>query len=698
MKTEKPYAFRERLLAVHRPGLRDINRHADKHEFEVKNGASINILGKTGEVCKTAVQDLIDFMRISMGVYCRMAENEPQGTVTVALAETAGKDLGTAAGYKGFMLEADEAGIGIYGYDERGIALGIYYLEFLMSCERAPLLGIGSVRKKPTLSPRMVHSGYGLDEYPDAYLSRIAHEGRDAILVFTKDVNETPGGYLDFNDLIRRAARYGLDVYAYSYLHSDMSPEAPEAEAYYDHTYGRLFRECPGLKGVTLVGESNEFPSRDPHAAKGKYYETAVDGIPSDKPSSGWYPCEDYPIWLAVLKKVIRRYNPEADIVFWTYNWGSAPEEARLKLIESLPTDISLQATFEMYEPRIYGQTMGICADYTLAFEGPGAYFKSEAEAAKKRGIRLYSMTNTGGLTWDFGVIPYEPMPQQWIRRCEAMRKAQEDWGLCGVMESHHYGFTPSFVSQLTNLAFLEPFEDPEALLVKILKNEFGTANYTAVDCALRSWSEAIRYYTPSNIDQYGAFRVGPSYPFNLSDSVNIPSDERAMFGNVIVAPIYDNGASPANAPLTLRIYEELTFLQTMLRCIREGLTALEDAPEQNEETERLYNLGRFMEHSVITGIHAKQFHVLKCRLYNAENSESFANVLNELEALLCRETENVEATIPLVNRDSRLGWEPSMLYMTDEWHLRWKIRQLRYVLDSDLAHYRTSLSHMQNQ
>ena len=65
----------------------------------------------------------------------------------------------------------------------------------------------------------MVHSGFGLDEYPDNYLSRIAHDGRDAILVFVKDINQTPTGYLDFNDLIRRVSRYGLDVYAL-FLHN----------------------------------------------------------------------------------------------------------------------------------------------------------------------------------------------------------------------------------------------------------------------------------------------------------------------------------------------------------------------------------------------------------------------------------------------------------------------------------------------
>ena len=48
---------------------------------------------------------------------------------------------------------------------------------------------------------------------------------------------------------------------------------------------------------------------------------------------------------------------------------------------------------------------------------------------------------------------------------------------------------------------------------------------------------------------------------------------------------------------------------------------------------------------------------------------------------------------IPLVEVDSRLGWEPSMLYMTDKWHLEWKIRQLNFVLDIELGKLREGLS-----
>ena len=127
-----------------------------------------------------------------MGVSCRVAENEESCEINVALAENEGIDLKEAKGYKGFMIETNAKCINIYANDERGIGQALFYLEFLMECEKAPVCEFGIIRKKPVFAPRMVHSGYGLDEYPDEYLQKIAHEGRDAILVFTKGVNEIP--------------------------------------------------------------------------------------------------------------------------------------------------------------------------------------------------------------------------------------------------------------------------------------------------------------------------------------------------------------------------------------------------------------------------------------------------------------------------------------------------------------------------
>ena len=688
---EQNYDFRKRLLVVHEPNLRDSGRKPQADEFELRDGMTICAIGD--EVIQTAAADLADFLRISMGVSARVTQEKTAAQVTVSLASDFAFELGEAAAYRGFMVVTDEQGIHVYGHDSRGAAQGVYYLEDVMTFAKAPVVSCGSVWKKPLFSPQMIHSAYGLDEFPDEYLARVAHEGRDAILVFTEDVNKTPSGYLDFNELIRRAAQYGLDVYAYSYLISDVSPESPEADAYYENNYGRLFRECPGLAGVTLVGESVEFPSRDPHVAKGHYYETAVDGIPSGKVSSGWYPCEDYPIWLNMVKSKVRKYNPNADVVFWTYNWGYHPEEARVKLIESLPTDISLQATFEMFEPRKIGSSTVHCADYTLSFEGPGRYFESEAVAAKKRGIRLYSMTNTGGLTWDFGTIPYEPMPQQWMRRYKGMQKAHDEWGLCGIMETHHYGFYPSFISKLSKWCFWEPREDMEAVLARILGSEFGAENLTTVTSALNDWSDAIRHYTPTNADQYGAFRVGPSYPMAIDSVPNSPSDDKAMFGSRICHPNYTSTADARDSLLSVRIGDEIASIQTMLCLLNEGLSKLEAIANPNEKLKNLIRLGTFMRNSTQTGLHAKQLYVLKTKLFAETDKTKLAELLDSIEKLLRDEMQNAADTIPLVEADSRLGWEPSMHYMTDAWHLDWKMRQITSVLKFSLPEYRKSLA-----
>lgn len=696
MQKEQKYDFRKKLLRVHQPDLLDPDRKKKENEFLLQNGAAIQISAGAGEVMRTGACDFVDFLKTSMGVsaYVRTADiNGKEPEVTVEFAKDAGVDLGEVSSYKGFLICTDAKGIRIFAFDERGAAQALYYLEDLMCFESAPVIPFGEVRKKPMFSPQMVHSAYAMDEFPEDYLARIAHEGRDAILVFTKGANLTPCGYQDFNALIKRAGRYGLDVYAYSRMVSNMTPEAPEAEAFYEKTYGTLFRECPGLKGVTLVGESVEFPSRDPHVAKGRYFETAVDGIPADKPSSGWFPCCDYPVWLNLLKKIIRKYKPDADIVFWSYNWSWQPEEERLKLIEALPEDITLQATFEMSQLIDYEKTMGRCSDYTLAYEGPSPYFKSEAAAAHKKGIRLYSMTNTGGRTWDFGTAPYEPMPYQWIRRYEAMQKAHDDWGLCGIMETHHYGFTPSFITKLSKHCFLEPREDMKEVLKKILISQFGTENLKYTNRGLELFSEGIRYMTPSDSDQYGAYRVGPAHPFCLSAEIKIPEEEGAMFGNRIWKARYRNVCDWRIQPLGMRIKEEIARQRKMLALFEEGVAVMEKAPAENENLAELINLCRFLVNCVRTGIHAKEWHVLLCRMNLEESYEGMTGIFNEMETLLKEEIQIAKDTIPLVEMDSSLGFECSMLYMTDKWHLEWKIRQVQYVLDIELEKYRQGLS-----
>ncbi len=693
MRKENAYDFRKKLLQIHESGLRNKDRKQQKDEFWLGNGATIKTVS-IGEVIETAVNDFKDYLAVSMGVSAEVV-SEGEATITVALAEDVGVDLGEFKAYKGFMIETSEKGISIFAHDERGAAQALYYLEDMMTFAAAPAVAYGIIKKKAMFSPQMVHSGYEHGIYPDEYMARIAHEGRDAIMF----VYNSPEQFAQINDLIYRGAKYGLDVYAYSALKSEMSPEDPAADEYYDSTYGQLFRNCPGLRGVTLVGESVEFPSCDPHVAPGFGNRTKVDGIPTGKVTSGWYPCEDYPSWLNVLKKAIRKYNKDADIVFWTYNWGWQPEDARVKLIESLPTDISLLVTFEMYEPQIFSQGKGMCIDYTLASEGPSGYFKSEAAAAKKRGIRLYSMTNSGGRTWDFGTAPYEPMPQQWMRRYEQMKSAKEKWNLSGIMESHDYGFTPSIISKLSKHAFMEPAEPMQDILKKILCSEYGKENYECTEKALNCFSEAIRHYVPSNADQYGAFRIGPSYPFNLFLAAKFPNWPSWCNTG------YSHDTGDHISPLGLRIYGEIDSLDDCISHMEQGMDILRGIENPNEKLKDLIRLGHFLTNCVKTGRNAKKWYTLSCRMRSSCNAGEMSGIFDEMEELLYSEIKNVEDTIPLVEEDSSLGWEASMersvknsmditgpCYMTDRWHLEWKIRQVKYVLESEIAGMRGAI------
>ncbi|MDD4378291.1 MAG: hypothetical protein PHH48_09160 [Eubacteriales bacterium] len=700
LQEERNYEFRKRLLKTHKDNIRNHHEKPISSEFCIEDGCSIIVSENAGDVILTAAKDFVDYLFTSMELSAmikrgKVSKRNKGGSIVLSVKKETNTDLEEVATYMGYRIEIDKD-IHICGYDERGVAQALYYLEDLMSIRKAPYLQKDVIKRKPMFSPRMIHSGYGLDQFPNEHLSSIAHAGRDAILVFTKGVDQTPYGYLDFNELIYRARKYGIDVYAYSYLVSNKHPDELDAKEYYDNLYGSLFEKCPKLKGIVLVGESVEFPSKDEHVSGTRHINNHVEGIPTGKPSPGWWPCSDYPKWLGRVKEAVYQHNKEADVVFWTYNWGYAPKEDRIKLIESLPTDISLLVTYEMFEPYQLEKTKGVCADYTLSFSGPGKYFVSEAEKAKERGIRLYTMSNTGGLSWDIGVIPYEPMPYQWIKRYKGLAEAHDKWGLCGLMESHHYGFWPSFISVLSKEVFFEPAQPYEEVLKDILSRFYGKDNVAKVDEALRLWSEAITYYIPTNEDQYGAFRVGPSYPLCLDRIIKPPSAPYAMFGNRILYVDYpiDYGIMVSHIDekcslISVKIHEEIASLNKMLKLLDDGIKILEIIEDKNDELLYLINLGKFIRCCTQTGINAKKWYILKSTLKIENDYNRLEETINDMERLANEEIRNAESAIPLVNADSRLGWEPSMEYMTDEEHIRWKIRQVRFMLDTELNCYK---------
>lgn len=691
MKNQHNYEFRKKLLEVHKKNVRIDGILPNENEIEITDGFVI-CTENHSDIVMNAAKDFAMYMLDSQNVSV-MVNKKPvmnKNKAVIIRLKKDGEDLGNGNGYMGSKITITDECIEIVAYDERGAAQALYYLEDVMNLRCAPYLEKGVTERKTMFSPRMIHSGYGLDQYPDAHLSAIAHAGMDAILVFVKGVNLSPLGFMDFNELIHRAAKFGLDVYAYSYLKSEKHPEDEGAEEYYEGTYGKLFASCPGLKGVVLVGESVEFPSRDPHTT-GRIGAEPADEVPSGKIRPGWWPCYDYPDWLRLVKRIIEKHNKDADIVFWSYNWGREPKEDRIKLIKSLPRDISLLVTYENAQIREFDGVKERVADYSLSFEGPGDYFLSEAEEAKKSGIRLYAMSNTGGLTWDFGVIPYEPFPYQWERRFNGVSDCHEKYGLCGLMESHHYGFYPSFISEFAKWKFTSFNVDNKDILIKILASRYGEENKSAVNSALEYWSEAIRNYIASNYDQYGPFRIGPAYPMSLLRKFIPKEAKHANFGNKILFPDYrpyEHGDAFLSSP-SIRVNTELKFLANMDVLLSKGIEILDGINNPNDELTELTELGKYIRCCVRTAINTKNFVSARAKMDASSDTEAIKECLEKMEKSAQAEIENAKSAIPLVRHNSRLGWEPSMEYLGDAEHIEWKISQVEFMLNVELERFK---------
>lgn len=680
---ELQYDFRKRLAEVHKKNRR-IDKPIGKGQIEITTEWKI-VLPLDNAYLARVAHDLQDYFLTSMNV--TVATCEQEGEKCISYAVDPSLEVGA------YRVEITENAVRLVGQTDRAAAQASYLLEDLMNLEEAPYLTLGTEERIQRYRARMVHSGVSLDVFPDEYLNAIVHQGINVILLFTRGYNETSYGHTDFNDIIDRAAAYGVDTYAYSYMISRYHPEDAGAEEYYDGLYGELFRKCPNLKGVTLVGESVEFPSRDTHTTMRvgqDNYDEEGHRLMVGTPRPGWYPCFDFPEWLNMVKGVIRRVRPDADIVFWTYNWGWQPEEARLSLIDNLPKDISLEATFEMFEDVTREGVPARATDYTLFTAKAGKYFLSEAKAAKKNDIPLYSMTNTGGLTWDVGTVPYEPAPYQWLKRFKAVNEAHDEYGLVGLIESHHYGFYPSFISEFAKAYFTEKNPDGEAIIDKLLSRDWGKENLPTVQKAFRAFSDAIENLVTTNEDQYGPMRIGPSYPillFNDKD-LQIPWGKGAMHGQNAICfpnytyPFYFKGYYDKLAGES-RLYKQSAV--SMLEAAESLKALLPTLPEsKRDEAQRIAGIVEFMGRAALTTHYVKETYFRKYALLTDVRVD-YEGVLDEVEEIIRAEIENAKATLPLVDFDSRLGYEPSMEYMCHREAIEWKIAIQERILAEDI-------------
>ncbi len=710
MTKEQNYDFLKRQKVIHQPDRRDGSLVPDPGETVLDSTWRIAIPAQASALVRRAAQDMQDYLLASMHVSVAVTEEKtalraPKTLLYVTKADFPDIPGGAPVKRGSYFVDVTENnGILLCGADERAVLYGSIHLEDRMNLREAPFFKRERVLREPLTRMRSTHSGCGIDTFPDWQLNAIVHAGFNAIDVFLKAPDTTARGYCNINDLIDRAASYGLDVVIYSYLESYKHPDDPDAEEFFDSVYGEIFRRHPGAAAIHLVGESLAFPSKDPHTTGRRYSESVYFGIPDTRPCPGWYPCMDYPAYVKCVADAVHKVKPEAEVILNTYNWGWCPLELRKKFLEAMPKDVTLHVTYDIFKQNRHGGLSCPVMDYSISAKEPGYYFTSEVETARGLGIqRIRATTNTAGTTWDFGTAPYVPVPFRFLRRMEVLKKYLLSCGVTSFYEDHHYGWCPNPCIDMAKEIFASNGEtDIPALLRRVAARDYGRDAAGKIVEAWRIWSNAMDFYVGTNEDQYGPWRVGPAYPFIFQPNISrvmakkeiaFPAAPYAHFGGAIVKTLYMPYENENQSPGPLRYPVEIQMLEKMLAAWEKGLAEVSDAlplmPERKRGAgERLYALGKFIRNSIKTTLHIKNWWILNMKLQIPSDRKTMLDFLDRIEALAQEEIANVKDTFDAVETDSRIGWEPSMEYVCDPWHLDWKLRQMASTL-ADVAAYR---------
>ena len=697
---EQHMDFEKKVQQVHKPNR--VNPEALKTLTGTKITEEWKILCKVDAdiVVSTVVADLQDYFKVSMNLNLTTATADGPAPKTIFVA------VDEALTERSFRIQVSD-GIIITGADPRHTAQGCYVLEDSLNLNEAPIIEPGDTTRKMRFSMRDINTGMGTECYPDDHLRAIAHAGFTAVDFGMRKALENEEDVIRVNTIVADAAKYGLDVYAYPGLRNTLHHDDPGAFEHYDKTYGELMKRCPGLKGFIFVGETCEFPSKDERTT-GKSWRLSKE---ETKSSPGWFPCRDYPGFISLLRDVIRSHKPDAEIIFWTYNWGYEKQELREELLRNVPTDITMMATFEMFEEiEIAPDIQEITTDYTLWQIGPGKYYTTESKIARERGIRMYCMSNTGGNTWDIGGVPYLPAPQRWIQRWEAVVDTEENLRMDGMRESHSYGFWPSFLPEMAKYAFMIPKVDLRDLLNKLIIRDFGKENLEWVLKAYELFSEGMSHCVSTNEDQYGPARVGPSYPLFFERWELIPPCPvcgKSVNGEGF--PVYTY-----NLDRTEKLLYEMNEYIEMARLFMQGCDVLEAVikrmtGQKQQDAMHILQVAKYIRNNAKTIYRVKRWHYLKGQLglyvdavptwvggrknmIDAKKAEKplipvadKRPVVEDLIDILELEIENARDTIPLVEANSRLGYEKEYGYSCCKEQLLWKIEMAERTLKEEL-------------
>jgi hypothetical protein len=425
---EKSYDFRDRMIREFDRSRRDPGATVKPDELEIPGHGWSLLYSESGPLLTQAVEEFGGRLSTSMRVQIVQREKASlQGWLTEQRAVIVGTKEEmpgcgqTLEGPKDYQIIVSSEHVAICGYDERGAMFGLYNVESRMELRGGPFLpkDLNTVRHS-LYQVRMTLSGLGWMEWPDWYLRMLPHYGFDAIFasVYANPNGERGPSFssthlttdpVKMHDLIRRAARYGVDVYApiLYQIQGDASDEV---------ALRKLVRanavEFPGIRGFILMPEGFLYGNRWP------------DWSSSREDSRNWI--KQWVRGVTIAADEFHKVNPKIEVLAWDYNLDFRRQAVDLKrfIIDQYPSDVIPLVTWENGKGFVRDGEEGYLKDYAINEVGPAEVAAAQIEEARKRGLKVYAKADTFA-SWQFGTFPYLPIPYQWIRGIKDLKSSR---------------------------------------------------------------------------------------------------------------------------------------------------------------------------------------------------------------------------------------------------------------------------------
>ena len=584
------------------------------------------------------------------------------------------------AGKESFLLTVREDGVTVAAEETEGVRRALVCIEEEMTKREGAFLPLGEIRRKPYIKTRMTRGFFSptnrapkfgdelldtAEYYPDEYLNRLAHNGTNALWIYTsfralidtpvfeQNKTEVAARIQKLSRVVARCARYGVKVYIFAIEPHGLTDEeaalhpallggkrsngrhpiclrAPAAQEYVIGAVETLFRTVPDLGGLISI-TAGERTTACP----------SVLGFTDCPRCKAYGRGENLAFGTDIIKEGIRRAGTGAEFVSWTYGHRYWAEEDVREYVSKVPADVSLMQNFEDGGVNIQLGKPRIAWDYWLSYVGPCDKYVLTAEAAKDRGIRMWAKMQVCN-SHELATVPYIPAPGILY---DKYKKARE-LGTTGIMECWYFGNYPSQMSRASGaLSFLDRFESKEAFLFELAAGMYGQSRAARVVAAWQCFEEGYKNY-PTNVmfNYYGPMHDGVVWRLQLLPKNN-------PLSRTWLLPDVPDGDRIGECLFRGHTLDEAIALAARINeCWQRGLDQL-PLPESDEFSTLARALGVLFS----SGHHILSFYRLRAALGKGEADGK--ECLEKMRALVTAEMENSEKMIALCRADRRLGY-----------------------------------------